>query len=331
MKIKITREAVLARLKDRAFLAEVAAILGIVGVTSAFGFILTTRLIVKSAESVTLDDLNGRDAGDAAVWLAGHGLRAEIDHFEDNDRAAPLTVVFQDPGAGEVLRPGYMVRLVISRGARAVPVPDVRASYLSQARLILERNGLAVSDVIEVHDASPGGTVLASSPGANAPVLAGSPVRLLVSTGPAPREWIAPEITWSTFDAVQTLAASMGVTVEVGQRMHSEEAPEGVILEQFPPAGAHLVEGEPLRVTVNGDAGQAPVVGGANLVALSLAIPKGFTMHTLTVRVVRGAWIRTVFDEPVYPGDRVRVVTAILPGDRTFATLDGQDFYSRSF
>ena len=331
------RRALLARVRSRAFLAE-AAVLSAVGLFfAAVFFVISTRLIVKSADSLTLDDLTGRDAGDAAVWCAGHGLRAEIDHFEDNDRAAPLTVVFQDPPPGEEVRPGYAVRLVISRGAKPVPVPDVRAGAVSQAHLILERNGLAVGQIVDVHDDAPVGTVLATSPSTNASVLAGTPVALLVSAGPAPRAWVAPDITFLGYDSVQPLAETMGLTLEIGQRMHAQDEPDGAILEQFPAPGSKLVEGQPFRVTVNGDVGIAEPTGGAQLVELMVEVPKGFGVHHVAVTIARPGvlpgttWTRTLFEEPVPAGEKLRIPAAVMPGDRAMATLDGKPILSRRF
>ena len=334
MKLRLRKpdwRAIWARVRTRAFLLETGALLGIFGSASAFAFILTTRLIVKSADAVVIEDLTGRDAGDAAVWLAARGLRAEIDHFESNDTAVPLSVTFHSPGAGEEVRPGHVIRLVISRGARNVPVPDVRNAYLSQAELILSRNGLAVAQVVEIHDPSSPGTVLATSPGSNAPVVAGTPVKLLVSKGPAKRVWITPDVTWTGWDAVSEVAASMGVPLEIGQRLNAEDEPENVVLEQFPAPGTRLVEGEPLRVTVNGDIGAPAAEGGARLVDLLVRAPRGFVMHEITVRVVRGGWTRTVFEDFVAPGDHVRVAAALLPGDRAIATLDGEDVLVRGY
>ena len=160
-------------MRTRAFLVEAGVLLGIFGMVTLVAFVMTMRLLTRAEEEVVIEDLAGRDAGDAAVWLAARGLRAEIDHFESNDTAAPLSVTFHSPGAGEEVRPGHVVRLVISRGARSVPVPDVRNAYLSQATLILSRNGLAVSDVVEIADPAPANTVLATSPGPSS--LAGMP------------------------------------------------------------------------------------------------------------------------------------------------------------
>ena len=324
-------KAIRARLRERSFWAELSGLVSIFGVVAILAFIVSTRLIVRSADAVVVDDLVGRDAGDAAVWLAAHGLRAEIDHFEDNDQAAPLTVTFHDPEPGSEIRPGHVVRLVISRGAHNVPVPDVRNIYASQARLILERNGLATTEAIEVYDAAPPGIVLASAPAANAPVTAGTPVKLLVSRGPRPRTWITPDVTWSLYDSVVDLAAEMGVPLEIGQRMHAEDEPENVVLEQFPGPGTRLVEGSVLRITVNGDVGKPAVEGGADLVTLSVKVPRGYAMHALSVRVTRGGWTRTLFEDLVMPGERVRVVAAVLPGDRAVATLDGRDVLVRTF
>lgn len=323
--------AIAVKVRSRAFLAELGVLLAIFGAMSMFAFLFTTRMLTRAEEAVVIEALAGRDAGDAAVWLASRGLRAEIDHFESNDTAVPLSVTFHSPEAGEEVRPGHVVRLVISRGARNVPVPDVRNAYLSQASLILSRNGLAVSEVVEIADAAPASTVLATSPGPNASVLGGTPVKLLVSKGPAKRVWITPEVTWSSWDSVSELAAAMGVVLEIGQRMHAEDEPENVVLEQFPAPGTRLVEGESLRVTVNGDVGAAPAEGGARLVDLLVQVPKGFVMHHVSVRVVRGTWTRTLYEELVAPGDHVRVVGAVFPGDRVVAQMDGIDVMVRRF
>ena len=323
--------AIAKTVRTRAFLQEAGVLLGLFGVMTMVAFVVTMRLLTRAEEAVVIEDLAGRDAGDAAVWLAARGLRAEIDHFESNDTAAPLSVTFHSPGAGEEVRPGHVVRLVISRGARNVPVPDVRNAYLSQATLILSRNGLAVSDVVEIADPTPANTVLATSPGPNASVLGGTPVRLLVSKGPAKRVWITPDVTWSSWDTVSELAAAMGVVLEIGQRMHKEDEAENIVIEQFPAPGTRLTEGEPLRVTVNGDVGAAPTEGGARLVDLLVQAPKGFVMHRVTVRVIRGAWTRTLYEDLLSPGDHVRVVGAVLPGDRVVATMDGVDVLVRRF
>ena len=323
--------AIAKKVRTRAFLVEAGVLLSIFGFVTIVAFVFTTRTLTQGEEAVVIEDLVGRDAGDAAVWLAAHGLRAEIDHFENNDTAVPLSVTFHSPPAGEEIRPGHVVRLTISRGARNVPVPDVRSAYLSQASLILSRNGLAVSDVIEIADPAPANTVLATSPGPNASVLGGTPVKLLVSKGPAKRVWITPEVTWSSWDRVNELADAMGVMLQVGQRMRLEDEPENVVLEQFPAPGTRLVEGEPLRVTVNGDIGAAPAEGGAKLVDLLVRAPKGFVMHRVEVRVIRGAWTRSLYEDLVSPGDHVRVVGAVLPGDRVIATLDGVDVFVKRY
>lgn len=323
--------AIAKAIRTRAFLVEAGMLLSIFGFVTVVAFVFTTRTLTKGEEAVVIEDLVGRDAGDAAVWLAAHGIRTEIDHFENNDTAVPLSVTFHSPPAGEEVRPGHVVRLTISRGARNVPVPDVRSAYLSQASLILSRNGLAVSDVVEVADPAPANTVLATSPGPNASVLGGTPVKLLVSKGPAKRVWITPEVTWSSWDRVNEMADAMGVMLQVGQRMRLEDEPENVVLEQFPAPGTRLVEGEPLRVTVNGDIGAEPAEGGAKLVDLLVRAPKGFVMHRVEVRAIRGTWTRTLFEDLVAPGDHVRVVAAVLPGDRVIATMDGVDVLVRRF
>ncbi len=319
------------RARTRAFWLDATFVVAVTITAAALAFLVTTRQIVKSADAVVLDDLTGRDAAEAAVWLAARGLRAEIDHFESNDQAEPLTVVFHEPTAGDELRPGNVVRLVISRGARSIPVPDIRGIDAAQGRLILERNGLFLAEPLEIHHPSAAGTVVGLAPSASSPVPVGTFVRPLLSKGPAPRAWITPSVQWLLHDGVQELTAAMGVPLEIGQRLHHPDEADGAILEQFPGPGSLLVEGQPLRVTVNGDAGVPPVKGGAELVTLSLVVPRGFSARSLVIQVARGGWMRTLFEEVVRPGERVRVVAAVMPGDRAVATLDGVDLFTRRF
>ena len=75
----------------------------------------------------------------------------------------------------------------------------------------------------------------------------------------------------------------------------------------------------------------APAEGGAQLVDLLVRAPKGFVMHRVVVRVVRDAWTRTLYEDLVAPGDHVRVVGAVLPGDRVIATLDGVDVFVKRY
>lgn len=330
---KMQAKGLLARILTREFALEAVVLGAIGGACFAAAFIVSTGVIVRSTDTIALEDLTGRDAGDAAVWLTTQGLVPEVDHFENDDRAAPLTVLFQQPPAGEDLRPGNVVKLVVSRGARTSPIPDVRGTAVSQARLILERNGLAVGEPEEIwDDDAPAGQVIATAPGPNAPVRAGGTVRLLVSKGPAPRVWVVPDVEWSLYDSLADRAASMGVNLEIGQRMHASDEPDGAILEQFPGPGARLAEGESLRVTVNGDVKVPNALGaGADLVPISILVPRGFAARMLTIRLARGAWTRVLYDEPVLPGERVRVVAAVLPGDRAVATLDGRDVFSRTY
>src|SRR5439155_19250102 len=58
--LPLARRRLFATLRTRAFLLEAAALSAVALLFAAIAFAVSTRVVVKSAEQVTLEDLNGR-------------------------------------------------------------------------------------------------------------------------------------------------------------------------------------------------------------------------------------------------------------------------------
>jgi eukaryotic-like serine/threonine-protein kinase len=91
-------------------------------------------------------------------------------------------VVDQRPSPGTVVRRGALVTLVVSRGARAKPVPDVAGLVALDAAARLRAAGF-VPKLVEVQSPKTQGTVVSQKPAAGAEAPTGSRVSLLVSAG----------------------------------------------------------------------------------------------------------------------------------------------------
>lgn len=295
-------------------------------------FVATTIFVVKGTGSAPLEDQIGRGAWEASVWIAEHDWEPRIDHFEDNETYPPHTVIGTDPSPGSNLRPGAVVRLTISRGARRIPMPNVAGVRMSQARLILGRNGLAVADVLEVYDdGAAADTVLASSPAPSAPLRVGDQVRLLVSKGPSPQTWVMPEVEGYTRQSVERLMDTMGVQSRVAARLYDPDQPPGTVLEQFPAPGRPISEGQVVRLTVNERAQTTRTSTETKLVPLDVHVPRGFAARRVVVRAVRGDWTRTVLKRYAAPGAEIRVPVFVAPGDRVTILIDDEPVWERRY
>jgi hypothetical protein len=97
------------------------------------------------------------------------------------------SVISQNPMAGTQVAPGSAVDLVISSGPPPVVVPDVVGQTQALATNIIIATNLAVGTITHVgSETVPLGVVISQDPAAGTEVPVGSPVNLIVSSGPPP-------------------------------------------------------------------------------------------------------------------------------------------------
>jgi beta-lactam-binding protein with PASTA domain len=97
-------------------------------------------------------------------------------------------VISQMPGDNAVLAAGGAVDLVISSGAGGatlIPVPDAVGLTQADAETALTDAGLTVNVTTAFSDTVAAGVVISQTPGVGTDVTAGSPVDLVVSSGPS--------------------------------------------------------------------------------------------------------------------------------------------------
>ncbi|MCL6534345.1 MAG: protein kinase [Armatimonadetes bacterium] len=127
----------------------------------------------------------GKTLQEANQILREMGFEPEVKQEGYSEQYPPGVVYSTDPPAGRVIRKGSRVYLWVSRGSRMVEVPDVRGQPESQARLMLERAGLAVKDEVQEqeHPTIPLGFVIDTLPPHGQKVDRSTPVQLIVSKG----------------------------------------------------------------------------------------------------------------------------------------------------
>ncbi|MBR3895027.1 MAG: PASTA domain-containing protein [Clostridia bacterium] len=132
-------------------------------------------------EAVTLPNLVGKDARDAAAELRKLGLAVETVTVNSAYRAG--TVLSSLPKAGTRLPKGETVVLNVSGGipTGTVTVPDLAGLSRSDALIALWTAQLAVREVVEVDSDAPAGSVIRQSHRPGTVVAAGTGMTLYVS------------------------------------------------------------------------------------------------------------------------------------------------------
>lgn len=163
------------------------------------------------------------------------GLRGRIIEAEDHPTLPSGTIIWQDPPPGVVLPEGAVVRLTVSSGASAHPIPDVVGLETSLAREVLEMAGFGVRRLDSIAALADPGTIVATRPRAGVARVSGTPLTLVVSRGPA--NIIVPDLRGLTHSEAWERLKIVGLTAGRVTTRNVLEGEEGLIIDQRPAPG----------------------------------------------------------------------------------------------
>jgi serine/threonine-protein kinase len=223
-------------------------------------------------------------------------------------------IIFQEPKAGSEIKKGRDVKIIFSKGPQMIPMPNLAGLSLQQARLIFEEQDLCRGNLATVFDiGTDKDTVIAQSPLSGATVRRGSCVDLLVSEGPRPAAYKMPDLSGLQLeDALLTIEryhlphGEIKTQIEKGKSKNS-------VLEQDPPAGYRVIEGDEVNLVINRRKEAGTVAGGI----FHYRIDNGFLKRHIRVQLNRDGLTSDLFDDFVSPG---KDIWLIIPRDQS-ATL----------
>lgn len=104
-------------------------------------------------------------------------------------------IISTDPQAGTLVQAGDTVTLVVSNGAEEVQVPPLIGQTRDEARDTLVAAGLTLGLVDNQPSDRPEGTVISTNPSSGVSWPKGSPVDIVLSSGPTPSPVPTPSPT----------------------------------------------------------------------------------------------------------------------------------------
>jgi beta-lactam-binding protein with PASTA domain len=157
-------------------------------------------------------------------------------------------VVSQSYPAGSEVQRGTRVTITVSSGPTSVGVPDVRNMTGAQAVRKLTQAGLKPSEQSRSSATVPVGKVIDTEPSQGVPLIAGSPVTVFVSSGPA--QVNVPEVTGQS--EAEARASLRAAGLHAGTIVKREEPGQaaGTVLSQTPAAGGTAPSGEAVNLVV---------------------------------------------------------------------------------
>jgi eukaryotic-like serine/threonine-protein kinase len=206
----------------------------------------TITLTVSTGKpKVTVPDVRNRSVTDAVTALAQIGLNPHVVRIYSP--AQPDTVTGQFPSPGDKVVKGTSVRINVSRGAKPVPVPDVRDQPYANAKSALEGRGFVVSRV-DIQSDKAEGVVAAEDPPPGTPVDKGSTITLSVSKGPATTQ--VPDVRNQDQATAESLLTGAGLTPAVTFVPVTDPSQDGIVISQNPAANSDAKSGEVVIINV---------------------------------------------------------------------------------
>jgi serine/threonine-protein kinase len=286
--------------------------------------VLLLLLLPGKSGEVTVPDVTGQTQAAATSTLKQEGLSPVVS-VTANAHVASGLVIGTTPPRGASVHKGARVSVFVSSGAESVAVPNVVHKPSAEALKILTQKGLQPTAQNESSETVAKGLVVSTDPTAGVGVQVGSPVTVLVSSGP--REASVPEVSGETqANATATLSAA-GLKVSTVKREVAEPT-AGTVISQSPAAGTQVKPGSTVTIVVS----QAPaktavpsVVGQSEVQAISTLKAAGFEATTVTRTVTEEAKVGTVLQQSPGAGAKLakgQVVTLAIGklGQQTTST-----------
>ncbi|MFI5005655.1 MAG: Stk1 family PASTA domain-containing Ser/Thr kinase, partial [Solirubrobacterales bacterium] len=263
-------------------------------------------LLLPAKHQVTVPNVTERTAAVAVAALREKGLTPVP--LQAASTAVPAGVVISEsPPAGSVVQRGARVGIVVSTGPGTAEVPEVKGMTSAQAVRKLTRAGFKPVTQSRPSATVPAGKVIATEPSQGVAVLAGSPVTVLVSSGP-PQANVPEVVGQSEAEARASLRAAGLQAGAVTKQEAPGQAP-GTVLSQSPTAGSQVRSGEAVSLVV----AKAPqevtvprVVGKKQERAEGELIGAGFAAKSVTRTVSSAAEVGLVLQQSPAGGRKAK-------------------------
>lgn len=222
-------------------------------------------------------------------------------------------VILQDPPAGESVREGSTVTIVVSSGLARVTMPDAVGRPIDEVVAPLDEAGVGYLEEPMASEEVAEGLVIEQTPEPGVRVTPGSQIRFVVSTGPDPRA-VPPTAGLSPEGAAFALGRAGFAVVE--DRRYDDTVPEGTVMGTEPAEGEVRPRDEEITLVVS--AGRPPV-----------AVPElvGATQEEAAGRLAAIGLVANVRGGPIEGGTVVVQDPApgaeLLPGAIVTVEVDG--------
>jgi serine/threonine-protein kinase len=209
--------------------------------------------LTVQGQAVEVPNVTGLTQQAAEDTLQADGFKVTVEAEEYSETVPQGSVIRQNPEAGETLKEGGTVRLVVSRGSGKVAVPDLVGQTASYAESKLEESELRGDRQPDAYsDTVSSGSIISQDPVAGTEIERDSTVKYVVSKGSEPPgDVIVPNLEGMTQSEAQSSLNGEGLVLGSVSEDYSDTVPAGRVISQSPAAGQTISEGSTVNITLS--------------------------------------------------------------------------------
>ena len=188
-------------------------------------------------QDVTVPNLVGQNYNDVVAnptYVSKFKIKEKTTQFDDN--VPKDQIISQNPVKGSVVKKNSIINVTVSLGPNMVTVPDVVGKDSLEGESALTQLGLQVSEQTQSNDSVAKGSIISTDPPADTQVKGGTTVTVVVSSGPAVKTTIVPDLSKVNQSAAQGIIEKANLKGDISEEF-SDKVPAGTLIEQNPPAG----------------------------------------------------------------------------------------------
>jgi len=217
-----------------------------------FNFVLMP-LLVHQRNMVLVPELTGMSLKQAEKFTERIALRFNVEREVNSSEVPAGYVISQSPRAGDSIKEGRTVTVVLSLGPKKRVVPDLKGLTLRQSRTLLTRDGLRAGRISKVLlESEVKETVIASYPPMGRELDEGTAVDLVIGTGGKKRKYLVPDLVGQDLLFIKEKLQNMGFRVSGIRYEYRPDTYPNTIIGQSPAPGTLIREGDSIELVAAG-------------------------------------------------------------------------------
>jgi len=280
-----------------------------VGILSA----MVTMTLLLGRQQVTVPDLTGKDIVTALDIVNKRGLRLKIVHKEYDPDIPENCIISQEPVANTKIKKDRAIKVVLSLGPGEIVMPNLIGESYRRAEIILGQHGLRVDRILKVHSPHyPVDTVIAQQPEPNTPISRRERIRLLLSLGKPQKSYLMPDLTNKYLGEAREVLEEVGLSLGRIEYRESAASLPNTIIDQEPPPGFRIREGEEINLVLSQGTGTRDGEGQTQVYTLfRYTVPQYLGPKRVKIVALDDQGYRELFNQLKQPGEEVRLLLAI--------------------